>query len=351
MPSKYAEIMDAISVRIRRGDYHGTSLPSEKVLATEFGVSYMTARRAVQGLIAAGLLRRQGNARLAMPGRSVRPRIQLAFAMPASTMRHLGDWIKSIEVVAEENEATLRLIPYLDSDDPALLEALGSQYSGTFLMAAHPMRELMAARIRSISDRVVTLFDRFPDWRVPSLDDSSLTGVTLLVAHLAERGHRRIDSINAEKMRPMTQDSIQTWEKALTDLGLEGHHHEFSDLDHGLSEMRAYLGAKSLLARRDRPTALLSTSVAAARGLYRAAYEHHLQVGRDISICARGSQARARLMTPSLTCLVLPEREPYIRQALKWMLSKSSRPPQHGFRPKSAALHEGESCATFSPSV
>ena len=49
MPSqaKYTEVMSVIERRIRAGDYLLSSIPGERKIAEETGVSYMTARRAV----------------------------------------------------------------------------------------------------------------------------------------------------------------------------------------------------------------------------------------------------------------------------------------------------------------
>src|SRR5882757_10963647 len=50
-PSKYNEVMSVIERRIREGDYLLASIPGERKIAEETGVSYMTARRAVLELL------------------------------------------------------------------------------------------------------------------------------------------------------------------------------------------------------------------------------------------------------------------------------------------------------------
>ena len=50
-PAKYTEVMSVIKRRIREGDYLLDSIPGERKIAEETGVSYMTARRAVQELL------------------------------------------------------------------------------------------------------------------------------------------------------------------------------------------------------------------------------------------------------------------------------------------------------------
>ena len=55
--------MSVIKRRIREGDYFVDSIPGERRIAEETGVSYMTARRAVQQLLEEKVLIRQARAR------------------------------------------------------------------------------------------------------------------------------------------------------------------------------------------------------------------------------------------------------------------------------------------------
>src|SRR4051794_10271247 len=58
--SKYVRVRDALADAIRSGEYTvGQKLPGERTLATQYGISYMTARRAVSELVELGLLDRR----------------------------------------------------------------------------------------------------------------------------------------------------------------------------------------------------------------------------------------------------------------------------------------------------
>ena len=55
MPSKTQLLMDAITARIRSGEWPpGTKLPAARLLREEYAVSQMTVRMAVERLRAAG---------------------------------------------------------------------------------------------------------------------------------------------------------------------------------------------------------------------------------------------------------------------------------------------------------
>ena len=66
MDAKYLQITESIKRQIRNGDYLIEKVPSERKLADSFGVSYMTARRAVQQLIEDRFFLRCENGRLAI---------------------------------------------------------------------------------------------------------------------------------------------------------------------------------------------------------------------------------------------------------------------------------------------
>ena len=66
MDAKYLQITESIKRQIRNGDYLIEKVPSERKLADSFGVSYMTARRAVQQLIEDSFFLRCENGRLAI---------------------------------------------------------------------------------------------------------------------------------------------------------------------------------------------------------------------------------------------------------------------------------------------
>src|SRR5690349_9384212 len=58
--SKYVRVRDALAGAIRSGEYAvGQKLPGERTLAVKYGISYMTARRAVSELVELGLLDRR----------------------------------------------------------------------------------------------------------------------------------------------------------------------------------------------------------------------------------------------------------------------------------------------------
>ncbi|RYG41355.1 GntR family transcriptional regulator, partial [bacterium] len=59
MQPKYLQLSEILSRRIEAGEWTvGDRLPSEVLLAKEYGVAYMTVRSAVTALVESGRLRR-----------------------------------------------------------------------------------------------------------------------------------------------------------------------------------------------------------------------------------------------------------------------------------------------------
>src|SRR3954464_16092034 len=66
---KFQHVMSVIERRIRQGDYVLNPIPGERKIAEEAGVSHMTARKAVRGLLDRKVLVRRPNGLLSVsPG-------------------------------------------------------------------------------------------------------------------------------------------------------------------------------------------------------------------------------------------------------------------------------------------
>src|ERR1700677_1291146 len=61
---KFRDVMSVIERRIRQGDYVLSPIPGERKIAEETGVSHMTARKAVRGLLERKVLIRRPNGSL-----------------------------------------------------------------------------------------------------------------------------------------------------------------------------------------------------------------------------------------------------------------------------------------------
>jgi len=68
-------------------------------------------------------------------------------------------------------------------------------------------------------------------------------------------------------------------------------------------------------------TAVFTPIFETAFGLYRAAWELGLEIGRDVSLCSFGNVEQCKLFSPSLTTIVTAELRPLLIRGLDWIVS------------------------------
>jgi DNA-binding LacI/PurR family transcriptional regulator len=350
MPYKFREIVDIVARRIDRGDYFATPFPSEQRLASELGVSYLTARRAVLTLIKEGKLSRDAGGRTKVVAtknstQAAEP-IQIAFVVPNRPSMRVFDWNAAIDKVVAERGGLVRVVPYLHWDDAALYEALTGAYTGVFLVCASEPPRLMRDLFRANAHRIVTIFDDFTELGVPFLDQSSEQGVQIMLGYLRSLGHTHIDCFTAYMPGQHVKAVISRWKEAVEMFGLRGDLHDWWAPEKEPSTA-AYEGfTAALRGGKIKATAAICTTVNFVQGVYRAAHDHRLVIGKDISLCAVGSEERARMMIPALTCMSAPDRVPFALRGLEWILTggKNWNGPI-AIRPLTAPLFIGESCS------
>ena len=92
------------------------------------------------------------------------------------------------------------------------------------------------------------------------------------------------------------------------------------------------------------PEAVFCLTPALAIGFYRACYERHIEIGRDISIFSFGEQETARFMTPALATIANTDGlEPVMRELLSQYLPGAKPDNRLLFQLTDFELFEGES--------
>jgi hypothetical protein len=333
MAAKYIEIADILKQRVARGDYTVNPIPGQPSLAKELGVSYLTARKAVERLIQQGILSREYNGRVKIveqPRFSGNTPLNIAFLAPPTVVT--WDWVPILQQIVELRGGSVRLIPYLD-------------YDGTFIIPQDKIPRLALDLMIENRHRVVTLFQDLTEHGIPYIDQTPEKGVFRLIEHLVSLGHTTIDCLNAEPHNLQVEKNILNWQDALKHFGAKGTLRDVSADSHYDSALHAYRKSKQLFALDEwSATAVFSTAVRCVQGFYRATFEQGLQVGKDISVCAIGSYEYAQIMTPSLTCEKNPDRAPFLARGLDWILSggKNWLGPLH-ICPQDAEVFKGES--------
>lgn len=319
---KHQNIANLIRRRVVNGDYTLKSLPPERQLAAEVGVSYMTVRQAMRDLVEGGVLVRQSNGRLSVgrvsegSGRH----LQLALLAPTFNSPVVELWQVAIERAASRMDGVIRPVLLLHWDDPIIQDSL-ERFDGVFLV---PLPEEIPSnvekRLRS-AKRLVVVDQDMSHLGIPSVRLFPSVFVQRLLDHLAELGHRRIDCVNVHPMHPVIEQHIEQWNIWRLAHGCQGRLIHESAPPYTAPFATAYqLVKRQLDEKKLDATALLCITAPAAMGAIRALHEHGIRPGKDVSVCTVNGEGMAEVLIPSLTSLEAPNPEPYVAACLDWIL-------------------------------
>lgn len=137
-----------------------------------------------------------------------------------------------------------------------------------------------------------------------TVGDDDVAGASLVVQHLAELGHRRIAHIEHHETDPTRSVEMPNaqradgYRQAMRNLGLD---EEIDVVSTSYTQQGGYAGAKELLARPQRPTAVFAGADIVAMGVLEAVAEAGLSVPGDLSVAGYDNTTFAALGPISLT--------------------------------------------------
>src|SRR6201999_530659 len=119
---KFLQVMSVIERRIRQGDYVLNPIPGERKIAEETGVTHMTARKAVRGLLDRKVLIRRPNGSLDIyPGyQADNGSSHLLLLYPAYASTYLTHLRQTVSEAAEQYGLSMRPVQYVHWDDPVV---------------------------------------------------------------------------------------------------------------------------------------------------------------------------------------------------------------------------------------
>jgi DNA-binding LacI/PurR family transcriptional regulator len=151
----------------------------------------------------------------------------------------------------------------------------------------------------------VVLHGQLPGSGIPSVDIDNIGGGQTAVAHLLERGHRRIAMItNAPEQYASCQQRLQGYRTALAQAGIP-----FDDqlVQYGnFDEKSGMEKIQPLLDLSPRPTAVFVASDHVAMGVLRAVRDRGLRVPQDLAIVGFDDITAAQFVQPALTTVQVP---------------------------------------------
>lgn len=322
---KVDAVRQILESRIRCGAYLSRDLPAERELADDLRVSRMTARKALQQLIALGTLERQTNGRLSLRRAECS---QFALLVPSVASAEIERLRLALERVARERHCAIHTRLFIHWDDPVIPDTLAG-CDGLFLVAScEPLTSRVIERFQASGRRIVSLTLNMSSFGIPSLDLQPPHFLQSILDHLAQQGHRRIDCFNTQTCDPIIEARLEQWRYWLAAHNMEGvlHSHPIraydSPLARGHEAMRQVLENHQLTG-----TALFCTTMPAALGAVRAMRDAGLNPGSgpgDIAVAAFSDENLGRYVSPSITSLRDTDPDTYLAICLDWMRNRQS---------------------------
>ncbi|HZP83763.1 MAG TPA: GntR family transcriptional regulator [Chthonomonadaceae bacterium] len=303
---KHREVERQLRSEILAGVWSvGERIPAEPALARRFGVAYMTVRQAVSSLVTEGLLQRvNGKGTFVLPQRtpdiSAGTSAPLALLVPGLWQRYDPLYFPDVRSGFEEGmRQAEQPFTLLDSADAITADTIVA------CLLADKEDVRLIERLKDRGCRVIAI-NRYAGRRViPSIAIDNAGGTALAVEHLVSLGHARIGFLSGW---PGNVDGAERKRGFVTAMRA---HRLPADLEagRGFREERGYQGAVELLARPDRPTALVAASDLAAIGAIKAAQDSGLSVPGDLSVVGFGDFSVAAYWPVGLTTIYQPRRE------------------------------------------
>jgi LacI family transcriptional regulator len=162
------------------------------------------------------------------------------------------------------------------------------------------------------------------DWpreRPRSVFFDETRGAFDLTRYLLSLGHRSI-AFAANLSLPWYARRFHGYEQAMMEAGLSTISNEVGSLD---SEEMGYLGARLLLERSPRPSAIFAGDDLAAAGVYKAARDHGLKIPEELTVVGFDDNPESAALLPSLTTVKVFTHE-LGRQAAELLLRYIARP-------------------------
>lgn len=259
-------------------------------------------RERVQEIIAALGYQPNASARSLLSGRTS----ILGLVVPDITNPFFIDIVKGVQGAAEEKGYYVLLYNTGDSyeSEAQSVQLLGERRADGMIMCSSRLsNERLTALLRGVA-RVVLVNRWVEGLDVPQIGADYTQGVRLAVAHLVERGHRRIGIITLNTETANSRAKLQGYYEAMAEFGLPI---EPALTARTISSIRGgFEAASELLGREDRPTAIVAYSDATGLGVLHACHHRGLAVPDEVAVIGFGGSEVAAFANPSLSTVAIP---------------------------------------------
>jgi DNA-binding LacI/PurR family transcriptional regulator len=305
----YRQLRADLASRIGSGELApGSPVPSERLIAKQYGVSSITARRALLELTREGLIYgHQGIGRFVADVARERHVTLLLAGFDAARWRSsagaMGEVVGGATEVTWRHDCAFHVVrvdrPLETSLLRRLLEGTGSR--GLLVRVAGDVQPEHVDLLEAAHHPYVYIRRHLPDRAMNCVIPADDAGMRLAVAHLAGLGHRRIGLVSAMPALGLVRERLRGYRAALAAHGLPttGRYERLAD---HWDAAAGYRCATELFEEPSRPTAVV-VDVDLAPGVYEAAAEHGLRIPDDVAVVGYDEVPEAQALSPRLTCV------------------------------------------------
>ena len=213
---KHLQVRASLMAAIRGGEFApGDRLPSERDVAARYGVSYMTARRAITEMVEADLLERRPNIGTFVRAHGSRrlEAVTVNLIYPLGQSSFADQFLQSSVTGTKSRGWHYHLLPLqtgrersavraLESGEPAILMSLGLEENSPLYQA-----------IANAQGRAVTIGNQLSNHAAPAVMADDAHAMRLIMRHLRSMGHRSIGYITNFVANPIELERAAIWKE------------------------------------------------------------------------------------------------------------------------------------------
>ncbi len=318
MRTTFKHIAELLTTRLGTGFYMEDLLPSERELAIEFSVSRPTIRRALNQLLADGLLQRREHGRLA----GAHPKLLAGFFFPAMVSRDNAAQYEMLKLCAEEFNVRIRPIFYASWHDPSLTEGIAASEAIIVIPQQIPPN-WMIQKLRQCGKPVLMLECDLSEYGLLSFDLFPKANVERLLQYLLDQGFRDMNLLNISHNDIVVNQRRAMWQGWLNRHNGNGRFFEFlvPNRVQESDELRLLFRESIVSGAFPLDKLVLCATFPAAQLLVRAAADVGLVAGQDYSVACIDGEMQAAISYPSITAIERANARMFYQRFFQYMVS------------------------------
>ena len=311
---KHLQIRASLMAAIRAGEFApGEQIPSERDVAVRYGVSYMTARRAITEMVEADLLERRPNigtfVRDHGSQRLAAVTVNLIYPLQQSSF---GDqFLQSAIAGTQKRGWHYHLVPLQTGRERSAVRALESGEPAILMTPGLAEDSPIYRAVIEAQGRAVTVGSQIAGQVVPAIMADDELAIRLIMEHLRSMGHEAIGFVTLNSEHPIEQIRLATWKAccspAMTPAQIERRVLALPELKPQSGVSRAHLIYRALCAQLKRPdldaTALICSGDTTALATLAACRKNGYEVPAKMSVFTIGDSPIMEFSNPPVTCV------------------------------------------------